>query len=146
LDLDDNNRFWWEVLETRALGALAGEGIGERMTIQLPEITAAVPRMRAFHFCHSSSSCSAASSSSSPPPLPRPASDTPGTVPHPFAKLERYTRLRWQRDSTGDAVQARLEFYSPKEHAGRDLEERVGNLRGEEMEKMRDMFRGILME
>lgn len=60
-----------------------------------------------------------------------------GVPPIPFMRLERYQRRRWSREPVGDGVQARLEFFNPREHKVLGRERR--------REKFRGLFRGLLM-
>ncbi|KAK7982048.1 hypothetical protein PG988_004286 [Apiospora saccharicola] len=64
-------------------------------------------------------------------------SDSLGVPPIPFMRLERYQRRRWSREPVGDGVQARLEFFNPREHKVLGRERR--------REKIRGLFRGLLM-
>lgn len=75
-------------------------------------------------------------------PPPDSGSESPGGVgggvpPIPFMRLERYQRRRWSREPVGDGVQARLEFFNPREHKVLSRERR--------REKIRGLFRGLLM-
>ncbi|KAK8105789.1 hypothetical protein PG999_009148 [Apiospora kogelbergensis] len=60
-----------------------------------------------------------------------------GVPPIPFMRLERYQRRRWSREAEGDGVQARLEFFNPRQHVvlGRDRRR----------EKIWGLLRGLLM-
>ncbi|KAK8080061.1 hypothetical protein PG997_007879 [Apiospora hydei] len=65
------------------------------------------------------------------------SSSSSGVPSIPFLRLERYPRRRWTREPTGDGVQARQEFFNPREHVVLGRERR--------REKIRDLVRGFLM-
>ncbi|KAK8011149.1 hypothetical protein PG990_010114 [Apiospora arundinis] len=59
------------------------------------------------------------------------SSDSDGGVPSiPFMRLERYQRRRWSRETVGDGIQARQEFFNPREHVVLNRSRRREKLRG----------------
>lgn len=145
LDLPEDDRFWWEVRETWALGALTGP-LRQRTRLYLPELTVDVDRMRPFQY----------TSEGETPPAQRHASQDYASFLHPmplylasppvrgktkwqksdFKDLMRYGRRRWTRAGEGDGVEARLEFFSPRDHLASGLT--IGD------KMMKGLFRGML--
>jgi hypothetical protein len=164
LDLADDNRFWWEVHETWALGPVRGM-LRRGMVLQLPDITTDVPRMRKFHFgstepgqVHHAHCDASVSVPSSPEPVAQSTRAPPqdrerdalsaaerGKRPQAdqnhaasdFKQFERYPRRRWTSEGSGDGVQSRLEFFNPREHTEMAPETK--------MEKLRGLYRGMLV-
>lgn len=148
IDLNEENRFWWEVRETCALGAISGP-LRKHTRLYLPELTVDVDKMRPFQFAP----CGGKHGAQQPRyqadpflvyPLPvhllsPKGRDNIERQASGFKNLARYSRRRWMRESGSDGIQARLEFFSPREHAVAGVET-IGD-------KMRtsDLFRGMLM-
>ncbi|KAK8090648.1 hypothetical protein PG994_000153 [Apiospora phragmitis] len=57
-------------------------------------------------------------------------SSSSGVPSIPFQRLERYPRRRWTRVAAGDGVQARHEFFYPREHVVLGRERRRDKIRG----------------
>ncbi|ETS83370.1 hypothetical protein PFICI_05246 [Pestalotiopsis fici W106-1] len=163
LDLVEDDRFWWEVRESSALSPIHGP-LRARLALQLPELTVDVDRMRMFQYESSISSNPTTPSESASGnwgeaeddqgrgnvgsdnqpflvyPLPSYLRSCSGSnvkkrLISDFQSLKRYSRRRWTTtDSLDDGIEARLEFFSPREHAPEAL-----------VHRMTGLFRGMLM-
>ncbi|KAK8051499.1 hypothetical protein PG993_002884 [Apiospora rasikravindrae] len=148
LDIADANRAWHDVRERWVLSAVRGR-LARCLVLQLPELTADVDAMRPYQFLPLSShgpdgdGVIAASSENRRSPCgtmayepvwkfaPATTSGSgSGVPPIPFLRLERYPRRRWSREATGDGVQARQEFFNPREHVVLGRERRREKIRG----------------
>lgn len=158
LDLAEDDRYWWEVRESCALGAVRGP-LRSRAALQLPDLTVDVERMRGFQYRASSPGDDHAderkkgSKEGGPaqepdePFLVHPLPSYLRSSPHgceskrldpDFKSLERYSRRRWTSPrGADDRLEPRLEFFTPRWQAmaGPDMV----------MSKLDGLFRGMLM-
>lgn len=158
LDLAEDDRYWWEVRESCALGAVRGP-LRSRIALQLPDLTVDVERMRGFQYRASGPGEDHAdergekSKEGGPPhepdepflvhPLPSYLRSSPHggesrRLDPDFKSLERYSRRRWTRPrGAGDRLEPRLEFFTPRWQAMAGPDVVISKLDG--------MFRGMLM-
>lgn len=142
LDLEEDNRFWWEVRETWALSAISAD-LRQHTRLFLPDLTVVSGRMEPYQY--------STSEEQQKGKFPDAHDDPVLTYPFPgyttsparqaeknrqesdFGKLVRYSRRRWMRENEGDGLQVRLEFFNPHDHAETSGDKLIG------------MFRGMLM-
>lgn len=133
LDLQEEDRFWWEVRETWALSAVQ-EPLRQCTTLLLPELTVDAETMRAFQFTTTREDQERKDESALLQVEPFMVYPAPSYVTTPirpgaterqipdFRQLVRYSRRRWLKEGDGDGIQARLEFFNPRDHAFLGLE------------------------
>ncbi|KAK9785936.1 hypothetical protein SCARD494_11605 [Seiridium cardinale] len=124
LDLEGDDRFWWEVRETWALSALH-RSLRPYTTLYLPDLTVDVREKRSFQYASpGEKEVTHLSSITDDPflmyPLPPHITNPPvhgdsERVDLDFKGLVRYGRRRWTGEGTGDGVQPRLEFFTPRD-------------------------------
>lgn len=150
LDLAEDDRYWWEVRESCALGAVRGP-LRSRAALQLPDLTVDVERMRGFQYRASSGDSEGEGNGPAQKPddaflvhpLPSYLRSSPRggesiRLDPDFKSLERYSRRRWTRPrGVGDRLEPRLEFFTPRWQAMAGPDVVISKLDG--------MFRGMLM-
>ncbi|KAK6076004.1 hypothetical protein SCUP234_07504 [Seiridium cupressi] len=124
LDLEGDDRFWWEVRETWALSALH-RSLRPYITLYLPDLTVDVREKRSFQYASPGEKEATHLASMTDDPflmysLPPHITNPPvhgdsERMDLDFKGLVRYGRRRWTGEGTGDGVQPRLEFFTPRD-------------------------------